>query len=113
MAKSAKVAENSKKAAVKKTPGKPFQKGQSGNPGGRPKVPEEIKEAFRAAGPNACECLCKIIADPAAKDSDKIRAAEVILDRGFGKPTQSVDLEATVGAPISIAFEGVLNEWAK
>jgi len=29
-----------------------------------------------------------------AQDRDRIRAAEIILDRGYGKPVQAVDLAA-------------------
>jgi hypothetical protein len=35
------MAENSKKTA----PGRPFKPGESGNPGGRPKLPEDVKQA--------------------------------------------------------------------
>ena len=71
-----------------------WQPGQSGNPSGRPKVPEEVKEAFRAATGDACRVLCEIVNDFSAKDSDRIRAAEVILDRAWGKPVQAVDVDA-------------------
>lgn len=69
-----------------------FVKGNSG--GGRPKIPDDIKTAFKEASKDACAVLCKIVNDDNAKDSDRIRAAEVILDRGFGKPVQAVDLDA-------------------
>jgi len=114
------MAENSKqtaKTAKKSTQrgkGKPFAKGQSGNPGGRPKVPEDIRQAFREASPQACETLVKIINDPAAKDSDKIRAAETILDRAYGKPVQAVDLDADIASvPVEITFKGNLDDWSK
>lgn len=63
--------------------------------GGRPKLPEELKEAFQRASPRALEVLVKIVNDDEAKDADRIRAAEVIFDRGYGKPRQAVDLDAT------------------
>ncbi len=75
-------------AISKKTVGRPFQPGQSGNPNGRPKMPKDLKEAFKAASPKALEILKKILADPAAKDSDRLRAAEIILDRAYGKPAR-------------------------
>ena len=78
----------------KKRGGKQFQPGQSGNPGGRPKVPEEVKQMFREATPKACEVLCQIIGDEDARDSDRIKAAEVILDRAWGKAVQAVDVDA-------------------
>lgn len=71
-----------------------FKPGQSGNPSGRPRIPEEVKEAFRAASGDACRVLCDIVNDFSAKDSDRIRAAEVILDRAWGKPVQAVDVDA-------------------
>ena len=36
-----------------------FQKGASGNPGGRPKLPAEMREMFQAKAPEAFEVLCK------------------------------------------------------
>lgn len=79
-------------ANSKKTVGRPFVKGQSGNPNGRPKMPKDLKEAFKAASPKALEILKKILADPEAKDGDRLRAAEIILDRAYGKPAQAVDI---------------------
>lgn len=72
-----------------------FKKGVSGNNGGRPKLPEELKEAFKAAAPDALRVLVGIINDETARHSDRIRAAEVVLDRGYGKPVQAVDLDAS------------------
>lgn len=71
-----------------------FVKGnKSGN--GRPKMPEDMKQAFRSLAPDCCKVLCEIVNDPSARQADRIKAAEVILDRGFGKPVQAVDLDAS------------------
>lgn len=72
-----------------------FVKGYGG--GGRKKLPEDLKEAFRACGPDALDVLRRILLDEEAKHSDRIRCAEIILDRGYGKPVQAVDLEGSVG----------------
>ena len=66
-----------------------FQRGQSGNPGGRPKLPADIREAFKAKAPQALEVLTRCL----QSDDDRIAmmAAQAILDRGYGKPTQSID----------------------
>jgi hypothetical protein len=37
----------------------PFEKGQSGNPGGRPKLPPEIKQMLEEKGPEALKLLVK------------------------------------------------------
>jgi hypothetical protein len=92
-------------AISKKTVGRPFVKGQSGNPNGRPKMPKDLKEAFKAASPKALEILKKILADPEAKDSDRLRAAEIILDRAYGKPAQSVDITTD-----TVTIQETLNE---
>ena len=41
------------------------------------------------------EALVRVVKDPKAKDADRIRAAEAILDRGYGKPVQAVDVDAS------------------
>ena len=36
-----------------------FRRVESGNPGGRPKLPAEMREMFQAKAPEAFEVLCK------------------------------------------------------
>ena len=42
----------------------PFKKGQSGNPGGRPKVVAEVKELARAHTGEAIKTLVSIMTNP-------------------------------------------------
>ena len=66
-----------------------FQKGRSGNPGGRPKLPADIREAFKAKAPQALEVLTRCL--QSEDDRIAMMAAQAILDRGYGRPTQSID----------------------
>lgn len=63
----------------------PFVKGQSGNPGGRPKGVEALA---REHTPAAIATLVKALADP----KQCVAAAVALLNRGWGNPTQSHDL---------------------
>ena len=60
-------------------------KGRSANPGGRPRGFEDIAQRARDLGPLAIERLGEILRDPKSKDGAVIRAAELLLERGYGK----------------------------
>jgi hypothetical protein len=72
------------------TIGKPFEKGRSGNPGGRPKVVAEVKEFARAHTHEAIETLVSIMSNPKAAPAARVSAANALLDRGYGKPPQHI-----------------------
>ena len=66
----------------------PFAKGQSGNPGGRPKALADVQEAARAHTADAIGTLAAICTDPKAPEASRVTAANLLLDRGWGRPTQ-------------------------
>lgn len=68
--------------------GRPFQKGQSGNPNGRPKDKYGLKEQAMQLGPEAIATLNAIMNDGQAPPNARVSAACAILDRGYGKPDQ-------------------------
>jgi hypothetical protein len=49
----------------------------------------DIGALARSHAPRAIEVLANLV-DNAVEDKDQIRAAEAILDRGYGKPSQAI-----------------------
>jgi hypothetical protein len=78
----------------------PFKKGTSGNPGGRPKVLADVREAARSHSVAALNVLVEIFEDKKAPPSARALAANSILDRGYGKPESRVDATFTRSAVI-------------
>lgn len=94
---------------------KPWAKGQSGNPAGRPKglasavkartSPEEIVEGFLS-----------VALDPRAKPSERIAAWRELADRGWGKAPAFAAIEGADPLELSaIAREvqGIADEMAR
>jgi hypothetical protein len=71
--------------------GRPFAKGQSGNPGGRPKELRDIVELARSHGPEAIKTLADVMNNDQAPPAARVAASTAILDRGYGKPPQTID----------------------
>ncbi len=86
------MAENSTGSAKKRGPGKPFQSGQSGNPGGRPKAVGYLRELAQRHADTAVNALVDIVQN-SDKDSARVAAAQVLLDRGFGRVPAQEELQ--------------------
>ncbi len=86
---------------------KPFQKGESGNPNGRPKKLPELDKLLAEVlgeekdGVTAAEAILKALRAKASKGD--IRAAEVLLNRGYGMARQVID-QTIKTEPIQLIF---------
>jgi hypothetical protein len=78
-------------------PGRPFGKGTSGNPNGRPKVVFEIRDLARQYGPAAIAKLAELSGlapgTPAEAEATRVAAIKELLDRGYGRATQPLSSE--------------------
>lgn len=83
-----------------------FKKGQSGNPNGRPKKLPQIDTLIadilgeEKDGTTAAEAILKKLRQMAA--SGNLKAAEMLLDRAYGKAKQAIEHTGKDGAEIQI-----------
>jgi hypothetical protein len=84
-----------------------FEKGQSGNPGGRPKAYGQIRDLARQHTDVALRTLVEI-AEHGENESARVTAANALLDRGWGKPAVPI-IPADVPEHITLNFGTTLR----
>jgi uncharacterized protein (UPF0147 family) len=90
----------------------PWVKGQSGNPGGRPKEVADIRQLARQRGKEAIDTLYEIMRDKNAPANARQSAAVALLDRGYGRPEQS--FSGALGVSYDISDKPLTaEEWAR
>jgi len=73
--------------------GRPFPKGRSGNPGGRPREVRDVIALARSHSLAAISTLAKIMRNERAAPAARISAATALLERGYGKAKQEVEIQ--------------------
>lgn len=82
-----------------------FAKGQSGNPGGRPKVAAEFRQrAQKVVDGDGFKLLLKMLKGK-AESEDRRYALTKLLEYAYGKPQQHLDV--TTGGETIKAYVGV------
>lgn len=88
-----------------------FVKGQSGNPGGRPKKPIEL-EMYAKDAPAKLRAIAD---DPNTPIKIRADIEKFFFEAVYGKAPQAIDLDGKVentGTQV-VKFEGVLEEWSE
>ena len=83
-----------------------FRKGQSGNPGGRPKVLGEVQELARQYAPKAIVELARL-ALKAKSETARIAAIRELLDRGYGRPRQAIEVSVPADNPLQLLLDEI------
>ena len=83
-----------------------FRKGQSGNPGGRPKVLGEVQELARQYAPKAIVELARL-ALRAKRETARIAAIRELLDRGYGRPRQAMEVSVPADNPLQLLLDEI------
>ena len=69
-----------------------YTPGVSGNKGGRPAGLADIRTLARTYTQDAIDTLVYILKDDEARESARIAAATLLLDRGWGKPEKAMQI---------------------
>ena len=103
-------AERNQRVANANRPKHQFQPGQSGNPTGRPRNPKniaELRELAREKTGAMLEFLSKAALNPKVSMTVRVQAATEVLNRGWGRPQQSLDLNHGVQSDLAQLLEEI------
>jgi hypothetical protein len=80
-----------------KVPPSGCKAGQSGNPGGRPRVAGEVCDLARRHGAETIQRFVALMRS--SNESVAVRAPEALLDRAYGRSMLGLELNSMVATP--------------
>lgn len=87
-----------------------FKPGQSGNPGGRAKD-ALVSALARELTAEAINSLAEIMRSKKAASAARVSAAVALLDRGYGRPAQQLNVDANI-RPADVSADPLTpSEW--
>lgn len=96
-------------ATAKRQRGRPFEKGKSGNPSGRPKKPPELRGL-------ADKSLAEIQKIVETTDNERIKAdlCKWLYEMQYGKATQRQEVDGSISTDaLVVTLDGELADWAQ
>jgi hypothetical protein len=93
--------------------GKPFAKGQSGNPGGRPKELHDVIELARSHTTAAIKTLVAAMNCDSAPWAARVSATTAILDRGWAKPKETVEAAVRGATLEDLVLASFRRDWER
>jgi hypothetical protein len=88
-----------------------FQVGHAPVSTGRPKSVSQIQLYALARCREAIDVVTRVMREPKDGDNVRLRAAELILDRGVGRPNQAVSLDLSLTKPLETMSANELLEF--
>jgi hypothetical protein len=83
-----------------------FVKGQSGNPGGRPKVIQSVRDLARQETEACIRALAEIRDSKRAPAAARVAAIRELLDRAYGRAAQPLG-QASELSPVRFIIDGL------
>lgn len=83
----------------------PWKPGFCPNPKGRPPTPKEFRDLARGYSVDSLEAVRKLATNKKVSPSTRVRAAEVVINRGYGQPKETIEATVDMTGSLDVALE--------
>lgn len=78
------------------------REGAGRKPGVRNKITKDVKDLAQEFGEEAIKALVEIVRDGEAPHAARVAAIKEVLDRGYGKSKQGLEVTGAEGGPVMV-----------